>query len=157
MNNEAVAERLAMLTQQAGGILTPEAVVKDAMTEDSPLHGLFEWDQSKAAWSHWLDRARQIIRSVRINFRDDTTSVSVVAYARDPNMGDEQGYRQTLSIRSDQELAREVLVQEFGRAAAYLRRARELAVAFSLEAEVEDIQSRLSLLRERIASEARTD
>ena len=153
---EAVAERLRQLTEASGGVLTPTAVVKDAMDATSPLHDQFEWDAQKAAWNHWIVRAREIIRSVRVQFRDDSQSLSVVAYVRDPRLVEDQGYLSTLSIRTDQDLAREALVQEFGRAAAYLRRARELAMAFSMEAEVDDIQSRLDSLRKRISEDART-
>lgn len=43
--------------------LHPEAVVERAKDPDSPLHSHFEWDDAKAAESHRLNQARQIIQA----------------------------------------------------------------------------------------------
>jgi hypothetical protein len=150
---EACINRLA---KEAVGVITPEAVVHEAMKPDSPLHGRFEWDKDKAAWSAWIDTARSLIRSVRIEVTTTQVTVSAVAYVRDPRCeAEQQGYISVVTLRTDADLAREALVQEFGRAAAYLKRARDLAVVLSLEAEVEGLQKQLSLLVDRVKDEAR--
>ena len=51
---------------QAHGHLTPELVLNSALDSDSPLHSVFEWEDSKAAHQHRLWQARKLIRSVRV-------------------------------------------------------------------------------------------
>lgn len=46
------------------GDLSPEAVVKSAEPETSPLHALFEWDDAKAAVQQRLSTANLLIRSI---------------------------------------------------------------------------------------------
>lgn len=143
MSPEAVAE-LEAIAAANGGRLTPEAVVERARNRSSALHPLFDWDVKRAAQKHWLDCARELIRSVRINVTTETTVVRSVAYVRDPRVpADEQGYRSVVSIRSDRDLAREVLLDEFGRAAAALKRAHEVAAALNLDSEVREIRERV--------------
>lgn len=46
--------------------VTPEAVLELARPEDSPLHSMFEWDDTKAAEAYRLGQARKIIQQVAI-------------------------------------------------------------------------------------------
>ena len=62
---QVAAERLSKIREQAGA-LTPRAVVEDAKHDNSPLHPCFEWDDVKAADSHRLWQARQLIGSLVI-------------------------------------------------------------------------------------------
>jgi flagellar basal body rod protein FlgC len=144
-----IADRLAKLAASNGGRLTPEAVVEDAKSKDSPLHDHFLWDTKKAAYQHWLDQARALIRSVRVEVITESKSVSVVGYVRDPRAGDEQGYVSITSLKSDRESAREALVGEFSRVADMLRRAKEIAAALDAQDEVDDLLQRTVGLRER--------
>lgn len=147
---EAVRARLAELAAANGGRLTPEAVVEDAKRKESALHAHFEWDVRKAAYAHWLDQARSLITSVRIEMRTDTTVVSAVAYVRDPQAGGkEQGYVAVSALRTDKDLARDALVSEFGRVGDMLRRARELAAALGAQGDVDDLLERVVGLRQR--------
>lgn len=152
----AIRERLEKLTDDNGGLLTPAIVVADARDPDSPLHGQFEWDAKKAAYAHWIDTARRIIRSVRVDVTIKTMSVSTVAYVRDPaSPSHDQGYLPMRRVQSDKDLARSVLIDEFSRAASHLRRAREMATALQLSGEVDEIAQRLNVLREIVSDEAR--
>lgn len=45
-------------------LLRPDDVVEEARNPKSPLHDLFEWDDTKAAHQHRLSFARTIIKSV---------------------------------------------------------------------------------------------
>jgi len=140
IQQDVIRSRLTSLEQAHGGILTPEAVLEDARNPASPLHTLFEWDEQKAAYSHWLETARRIIRSVRVVVKTETATVQSVAYVRAPDLpGSQQGYRSVLALRSDKAQSREAIVQEFQRAGAVLRRARELAEALEMREDVEDV------------------
>ena len=52
------------------GHLTTDLVLDAATKETSPLHHLFEWDDSLAAHAHRVWQARKLIRSVKIERPD---------------------------------------------------------------------------------------
>lgn len=152
---ETVQERLQQLYEQYG-TLTADLVVSDAKNPESILHSHFDWDVDKAAMEHWRDTARGLIRSVRLVITTETTAVTCVAYVRDPSApADQQGYAQVSRVRTDADAAREVLVEEFSRAAAALKRAKELAVVFGLQDDVEELIGQVHATRERVPAEAR--
>jgi hypothetical protein len=152
---EAIKTRLAEIEDDHGGRLTPDAVVKDARSKSSPLHAHFTWDVKEAAAAHWLTQARELITSVRVVIKTDTTSIRSVYYVRDPsaNTG-EQGYVSVKTLRSDQDAAREALVAEFSRVADMLRRARALAAVLEASDDVEALIGQVVGLRQRFAAVA---
>src|SRR5438128_4396441 len=110
MSSMLIRQALLSLEDDEGR-LTPERVVKEARKPESPLHDLFEWDTEKAAYQNWLDRAREIIRTVRVEIVTEKRVISAVAYVRDPAAEPKiQGYVSTLKLRSEGELAYECLV-----------------------------------------------
>lgn len=142
-------DRLAQL--HVAGILKPEVVVADARVPDSPLHALFNWTVEEAAEAHWLDRARQLIRSVEVVIHTERTVVRTPYYVRDPEAGPkEQGYRTITEVRGEADLARAVLVAEFSRAADVLRRAHDIARALNLEDDVKELIDGVVQLREQV-------
>lgn len=146
---EAVRQRLQQLARVGGGRLTPEAVLADAKDKESPLHSHFTWDVKKAAHAYWLDQARALIRSVRIDMKTETTIVSTVAFIRDPGAGKGQGYIAVEALRSQRDLARDALISEFTRVGDQLRRAREIAAALDAQGDVDEILERVVGLRQR--------
>lgn len=48
------------------GKITAETVLKVAEDDDSPIHELFEWDDSKAAHNYRLAQARTIINNLEV-------------------------------------------------------------------------------------------
>ena len=146
---DAIRERLAQIAEANGGRLTPEAVVKDAKQKDSPLHSKFPWDVKQAAYQHWLDVARRLIVSVQVVIKTEHTRVRTPYYVRDPAAGSsEQGYVSVAKLRTEADMARDVLVAEFGRVADMLRRARNLAVALNAEPEVDALITKVVGLRQ---------
>lgn len=147
----ALRERLQQLADDNGGRLTPQAVVADARDPESPLHSRFTWDDAAAAEQHRLSQARQIIRSVEVVIKNTTTTVRAPYYVRDPEAGaQEQGYVALKAVRGEAELAREVVVEEFSRAAHILRRAQNVARALGMEGEVAVLVEQITALRERV-------
>lgn len=150
---EAIREELERIAGKNGGLLTPDDVVASARQKNSILHGMFEWDEKKAAHAYRVDQARVLIRSVTVVITTEKTNVSTVAYVRDPDIeADEQGYVSTVSLIGDTERCRAALVAEFSRAAAALRRARELAVAFGMDGEVTAVADSIDTMRTRITA-----
>jgi len=58
---QLIGEALARLNEP-----TAEDIVKEAKSENSPLHELFNWDLKSAAYEHWLATAQMIGRSITI-------------------------------------------------------------------------------------------
>lgn len=149
MKTEIVARLRAL--EDRHGRLTPEVVVSDAKNPKSPLHEEFDWDMKRAAQMHWLDRARELIRSVRVLIHEDTSVMRSPAYVRDPSQAHaDQGYISVVKLRNDKELAREAVLEEFSRAASALRRAHAVAAALNLVNEVADLQARVEKLQKEI-------
>jgi hypothetical protein len=88
-NAQEVGEELERIRVRSGGKLRTEDVVKEARSDNSPLHKMFLWDDEKAAHEHRLQQARQLIRvvvivedqmsspafwNVRIKLRDSETN-----------------------------------------------------------------------------------
>ena len=147
---EAIKERLALIEKANGGRLTPDDVVQDAKKKDSPLHAHFEWDTKKAAAAYWIEQARELIVSVRVVVRTEHTRVSAPYYVRDPNAeSGQQGYVSVPMLRTDQDMARDALVAEFGRVAAMLTRARALAAALEAADDVDALLQNVVGLRQR--------
>lgn len=68
-----VAERIEQLKKRhfdkknPDGYTTPEEVLEDAKNPESPLHGHFTWDESKAARKWNIDEARHLIRCYEVH------------------------------------------------------------------------------------------
>lgn len=146
--NTQIRDRINDIAARNDGRIRPDDVVADARDPTSPLHDRFEWDVQKAAHTHWLDTARELIRAVRVSITTDTTVVSSVAYVRDPSVSsDEQGYVSVASLRSNEDLSREAIVYEFSRAQGALTRAREIAAALNLRSEVDRLIAGVSRVK----------
>lgn len=52
------------------GTLTATIVVDEARDESHPLHGKFEWDNSVAAEAYRRAQAQELIRSVKVVYRE---------------------------------------------------------------------------------------
>lgn len=146
-----VAQRINEIADANDGRITPEMVVADAKKKSSPLHGLFEWDESVAAHNHWIERARAIIRHVQVTVTTHHMRVQSVAYVRDPSVGNrEQGYRQIERVAESPEDAESAMAYELGRAEAYMTRAVNIAKALGLEDEAREALSKIVGLRKRV-------
>ncbi len=96
--NQAQHEELKRLAAEApSGLLTAESVVEHAKKEDSPLHELFEWDDSEAAKLFRIQQARQTIRAfVRYEPRINRNVRGLVSLPTDRL--NEGGYRETEKV-----------------------------------------------------------
>jgi len=132
-----IQQALLALADKAGRI-NPVKVVKAAKQPQHPLHAHFDWDVQRAANAHWLDRARELISSVRVEIATKSGTVSVSYWVRDPDCDPgTPGYRSIQSIREEPEPSRMLLIQEFAQAESHLERARAIAkvVGGSVETE----------------------
>lgn len=73
-------EALKAIAARDGGLLRPAAVVEAARPKTSPLHGVFCWDDTKAAELYRLDQAQRLIRSFRVTIESDGRDVEVPVF-----------------------------------------------------------------------------
>lgn len=64
---QQVGEELERLSKSLRGHLTPRDVLDAAKAKQSPLHDIFEWDDSTAAERFRIFQARNLIRLIRID------------------------------------------------------------------------------------------
>ena len=99
---QVVGARLEQLRIAGDGELTPEVVIADARHSASPLHSLFEWDDTEAAHQYRL--------VVRYRAAPGDGARSVVAFVNVKD-GDRQYYTATALALSDPERRAIVLRQ----------------------------------------------
>lgn len=74
-----VGAHIDFLRQQQKGELQPQDVLHDARNPNSPLHGFFEWSDTKAAEQYRLQQARGLIRAVVAVYRPNEEEPKTVA------------------------------------------------------------------------------
>ena len=132
------------------GLLRPEAVVEAASHHESVLHGHFEWDDSKAAFSFRIAQARTLIRSERIPIRIGAITVSAPAWV--PASATRGAYQRLDEIESGSAHAHAVIMDELQRVAGILGRARRIAAVIGLEQELDELLQAATEVRSRAAS-----
>jgi len=132
------------------GRLTPRALVEAARPARSVLHGLFTWDEKRAAQKCRLDEARELIASYRVVITTEPFVIRAPVYVRDPSAAPDQGYISVSRLRTDAELARDVLIFEFDRVVAALRRAKEVGHAIGMADEIDRLQRQVEQLVGRV-------
>jgi hypothetical protein len=150
---EEIRRTLERIAASNAGRITPEAVIEAARDAASPLHDRFTWDDKEAGHKQRMHEARELIRSVRVTTVVGETVHRTIAYVRNPELpSDEAGYISTAMLRTDADLARAVLVEEFARASAAMKRALEVAQALELRGEVQAFIDGVQSLKQRVES-----
>lgn len=143
VTRQEIRERLEKIRARNNGILTPDAVLKDAKTESSPLHSQFNWNDGEAAHQYRLEQARTLIRTVKVEVVTSSNRVAAPFYIRHPRVETgQQGYGTVAEMKSDKSVAADALSYEFGRAIASLERAVAVAEALGLGHRVSDLLER---------------
>lgn len=131
-------ERLEILAEQNDNQLEPAVVVDDARNKLSPLHDCFEWDDSKAAHAHRLERARYLIRSVEVVIRRDGKEFQTRAFHNviiRRNAHTERAYAAVERVMSEPELRQQVIEKALHELESWQRRYseyKELGMVFAV-------------------------
>ena len=98
---------------QKRGELTAETVLEEAQKTSSPLHSLFEWDNTKAAREWRLQQARVIINYVKVKVGEkiysEYESVNVHVIDDDGNISTKRVYKPYMEIRRNPELRQQMI------------------------------------------------
>lgn len=125
-NPQVIGEALEKITEAAGGVLKPQAVVEAARRKTHPLHPHFEWDDALAAEAFRLDQARNLIRIVRIE-DEATEEGSVRAFVSVADHDNGVAYRTVDNVKRSAELQIALLKSAERDLEAFERRYRSLA------------------------------
>jgi len=66
--------------QNIYGSITPEILVNEAKKRKSPLHNIFEWDDTKAAGNYRLQQARILLNNIQVTVITDGESKVISNY-----------------------------------------------------------------------------
>ena len=117
----SLRDQLTAIYRESGE-LTPGGVVAAATPVDHPLHDRFEWDDSVAGHEYRKVQASELIRSVKIVYREtpagEPVRVRAFSSVRDDK---QQAYRPTEEVLSD-EFSRRLLLNECRREIESLKR-----------------------------------
>jgi hypothetical protein len=137
-------ERIASI--DASGRVLPAVVVDESRPEVAPLHGIFEWNDFRAAEIHRQEQARQIIRSVYVVHEtgDDGPPKPVRVYVHVHDDENEGCYMTTSRVMSDEDLRAQVLADALALLEGVRKRYEHLSELQSVFAEVERIERELA-------------
>lgn len=76
---EVVGKHFQKLEKKEGA-LTSQNVLESARSEKSPIHSLFEWDDTKAAEQYRLKQAAQLICNLTVEIETDDKPIECRAY-----------------------------------------------------------------------------
>lgn len=106
----AAARQELLRIRQDRGDITPEIVVEEAASEDSPIHAAFEWDDEDAAHEHRLSQARHLVKSVRLVVDDAKNTIPAFVHVVVNNQRSYQPIELVVQSRTMLESATEQLV-----------------------------------------------
>lgn len=121
---QIIGEALEKITEKAGGVLKPRAVVEAARVKNHPLHPHFEWDDALAAESFRLEQARNLIRIVRVEdaSADEGTTRAFLSISDNDGVA----YRTVDTVKRSADLQAALLKQAERDLEAFEHRYREL-------------------------------
>lgn len=117
--------------EREGVPVTPANILARFEAEDHPLHGLFEWDDAKAAIQWRLDQARRAIASViviNVSTGDAGRAAYSVVINDDESPRKHREYVRREKVESEQALRAQVSIDLYTRILAALREARSLGL-----------------------------
>lgn len=133
---QVVGEELERLGSGNLGSLRPTAIVDAARPADSPLHPVFEWDDSVAAEAHRRQQARHLIGAVVTVMPESRSSEPVRAFINVKRRED-QSYVPIRVAMGDDELRAEVLAQATRELVQWRRRHQEMTELANLFVQID--------------------
>jgi hypothetical protein len=147
--------KLVLKKMASEGKLNTDAVLAEARKKTSPLHAHFQsrgaFDAKKAMLEYGRSIAGELIRSFKITIKTTKVEIQGPAYVSNPRVA--RSYLPIEDVRSDQDLAREVLIAEFRRAGAATARAKNVAAALDLANEVQTICDKIREVRDALGDD----
>lgn len=123
---QAAGLELAQIEKQTNRSLTPADVLERARTNNSALHGHFEWDNAKAAEAHRIGQAGELIRAIVIDVSKSNLSTKAIRAFVSVEREGVRSYTSTAHALSDKELRAQVVRKAWEDLEAWRQRHAEL-------------------------------
>lgn len=109
---KARAQEIGEYLETFGDQVTAEEIVEDASRKASPLHDLFQWDNTKAAHLYRMQQARNILGHIEIRLTVEGGEIGESAFinftATDVDVSEEEspptGYHSLAAVARDRRL-----------------------------------------------------
>lgn len=147
---ELIRQAIAELAD-ANGVVTAKAVFEAARSANSILHGEFEWDGNAAIVALGMQRAAELIRTVRIEVVVDTHKIVAPYYVNDPRDDKTGVYRPLISIKNEETIKHGVLINEISRIESAINRARAIVGVLDIQPEFEKMLASVNVIRTRVS------
>lgn len=134
------------------GRVVPSLVVAAAKNPKSVLHGEFNWNVKEAAMAHWLDRAKELIREVKLRVIIEDKTIIAPYYVSDPAR-DDSAYVKTIAVAKEADVAEMVLLDELKRCEVAINRARIVASVLEMSSDLERLLAAVIEIRRRVRPE----
>lgn len=135
-----VGPELERIRIRHNGRLEPDWVVHEAKAEASPLHPLFEWNDTIAAQNYRVDQARGVIRSIEVVIEDRPEQKPVRAFVSVVREND-RTYTSVQDAMSDPKLREQVLRAALAELEAWRRRYAELVELANVFAAIDEARA----------------
>ena len=111
-----IIANIIVAIEKKKGLITPNDLVNQARSESSPIHNLFEWDDTEAASQYRLSQARNIINHIEIEVRGESSEERKADIVIQPQRAFHsvvseygRGYVSTVNIVKDEDLVKQVV------------------------------------------------
>jgi hypothetical protein len=111
INAKVAGQELERIRTKHNGRLTADDVLKEAKSKASPLHGAFEWSDTKAAQQFRLQQAQYLVRSIEITVVQSKSKTSNVRAFVNVRRDTDRSYTSIGHAMSDAELRQQVVAQ----------------------------------------------
>ena len=138
-----VGAELARIQNDIGAdSLRPEDVLDSARRESSPLHSMFEWNDTIAAHEHRLSQARGILRYIVVTVDDSTDAIPVrMFFNMKQGAGEQNLYIPTVRVMSDADLRKQLVATALSEADSWRRRYESLHELSRVFAELDRVRA----------------
>lgn len=141
-------------TADENGVVTSRGVFEAARSENNILHGEFEWDGDRAVEALGLQRAAELIRTVRIKIVVDSRKIVAPYYVNNPRDDKTGEYLPVATVRDSEPMKHGVLLAEISRIESAIRRGMAIAGALEIEREFETMMQSVDAIRQRVTAGA---
>lgn len=148
-------DRAALHELEKDGRIQKADVVNAARPKSSPLHRHFEWSDKRCGELYRLEQAQTVIQSYTDNAVIDDIVIQLPHYIRDcDKASNEPGYVALDKVQEDRRMGIVSLQSEADRVKSSLSRARAIASALGMRAELERMLEDVLLTIERLRKAA---
>jgi len=130
---------LSLMKKKKASIVKPEELVKDAKQKNTPYHGYFQWDNTKAGAEYRKEQARDLLRNIVeveiVSDKKQDRQVEVRSF-HVVSENNERGYSPLEHVLSSKDLTNQVLERA-------LKEAKSWSARYKMYSELADIRKKI--------------